>query len=121
MTELTKYAPPEHLSDRSKKLWRDVVPATGKRPRRLALVRAALEALDRADVARELIAVEGAVVRLPGGKMTHSHPSLKIESENRALFLRTWAGSICTGSDDDLHRSASNVKNGTVFAIRDLI
>ena len=88
---MSEYTPPNHLSDHAAELWRSVVPSSVSTPSRRAMGLSALESLDRADQARKLVDAEGIVVHLPGGKMAHSHPSLKIESENRALFLRTWA------------------------------
>ena len=87
---MSEYAPPDHLSDRAKALWTSVVPSSGKSPERLAMIQSALESLDRADACRKLIDTEGLTVTLPNGKMVHRHPLLKTESENRALFLRTW-------------------------------
>ena len=51
--------PPAHLSERAKGLWRGVVPSTIRCPERLALLQSGLEALDRADQAREAISREG--------------------------------------------------------------
>ena len=91
MPELNEYPPPSHLSSRAVKLWHDVVPVRVTTPSSRAMVLAALESLDRADAARITIDTEGLIVKLPNGKMVHKHPLLKTESENRAMFLRTWA------------------------------
>jgi hypothetical protein len=45
--------PPKHLNDRSKCLWSEIVGARVISPGRVALFQTALEALDRADEARE--------------------------------------------------------------------
>ena len=91
MPELIEYPPPDHLSDRAAELWRSVVPSRVSTPSRRAMVLAGLESLDRANKAQAVIDTEGLTVKLPNGKMVHKHPLLKTESENRALFLRTWA------------------------------
>ncbi|MDI7245859.1 MAG: hypothetical protein QME92_00055 [Bacillota bacterium] len=82
--------PPAHLSERSKALWRQVVPDRAKSPGRLALLQTALEALDRADQARQVLDREGLFTTTPGSGVTHVHPAARIEREARALFLRAW-------------------------------
>ena len=46
---------PKHLSDRSKELWAEYAGKIIKSPGPLALFQTGLEALDRADQARELV------------------------------------------------------------------
>jgi len=87
--KMTHVEPPAHLSERSKALWRAVVPSLAASPQRQAAVQVALEALDRADAARRQIEAEGMVVS--GGKMPHIHPLLKVEKDARQLFARLWA------------------------------
>ena len=80
---------PAHLSDRAKAIWRSVL-KSGRSRQRLAMVQTALEALDRADEAREIINKDGMLISTKEGGMSHSHPLLKIEKDNRALFARLW-------------------------------
>jgi P27 family predicted phage terminase small subunit len=82
--------PPEHLSEKSKSLWRELVPARAKSPGRIALLAVALEAKDRADEARELVKSEGMISQKEGSKMLHVHPALKIEKDARSQFLSAW-------------------------------
>lgn len=83
-------APPQHLSERAVTLWHQVVPRRARSPERLALLIAALEALDRADEARKLIQQQGMVTAEGKGKMQHVNPLVKIERDNRGLFAKLW-------------------------------
>lgn len=83
--------PPGHLSDRGKALWASVVPRRARSPERLAMVQAAIEALDRADGARQLIANEGLTSTTTTTGAVHVHPLVKVEREARAQFLSAWA------------------------------
>lgn len=87
---LDEFEPPAHLSDASKALWRDLVPGRARSRGRLVLLTVALEAKDRADEARDLIAAEGMVTKEEGAKMTHIHPALRIEKDARQQFLVAW-------------------------------
>ena len=51
--------PPDHLSERSRLLWTHVVGDRVKSPERIALFQTALEALDRADEAKQVLDDEG--------------------------------------------------------------
>ena len=84
-------APPPHLSERSKSLWADLVPARAKSSGRLALLTAALEALDRADEARESIAKHGLTTTTKTTGAVHINPLVKIERESRQQFARIWS------------------------------
>src|SRR5262249_27983252 len=81
--------PPEHLSGKSKALWRAVV-FREVSPGRLQLICTALEALDRAEEARLLIAKTGLITKTGTTGVVHASPLLKIERENRGLFARIW-------------------------------
>lgn len=52
MADYTPPAPPEHLTDRSKELWRRLTTVRARTPERIELIRVALEDLDRADALR---------------------------------------------------------------------
>ena len=82
--------PPDHLSERSKQLWRDLVPKRAKSPGRLALLQTALEALDRADEARELISTEGLTTVTETTGAVHLNPLVKLERESRQAFMKAW-------------------------------
>jgi len=82
--------PPFHLSRESRKLWRAIVPRRARSPERLILVRAALEALDRAEAARTLIAMEGMTTTTKTTGAVHIHPLVRVEREARSQFMRAW-------------------------------
>ena len=82
--------PPAHLSPRSKELWRELGPAEAKTIQRRALFQSALEALDRADQARQLIEAEGMVSKTTTTGALHIHPATKLEREARAQFAKIW-------------------------------
>jgi P27 family predicted phage terminase small subunit len=82
--------PPVHLSLRAQALWRQLVPRRAKSPERLTLLQAALEALDRADRAREAIEREGLTVRTETTGAMHIHPLVRVEEKSRQAFGRIW-------------------------------
>jgi len=84
------YDPPGGLSERSQSLWRQIVPASGRSPGRLALLGEALRALDRVDQARAIIDVEGMTFTTESTGAVHVHPALRIEKDSRAQFLQAW-------------------------------
>ena len=83
----TKHKAPAHLSKESKKLWDDIISeysiddAAG-----LRILRVALEALDRAEMARESINKNGMLFR-DKWRQPKPHPLLPIERDSRAAFL----------------------------------
>ena len=81
---------PHHLSQKSRQLWSEIVPRRAKSPERLALVQTALEALDRADEAGEVVRKEGLTTKTKTTGAVHIHPLLKIEKESRQFFARVW-------------------------------
>jgi len=84
--------PPSHLSARAIKLWHVAVPARANSLPQIALVRSALESLDRADGAREQIAKEGLTFTTLTTGAVHLNPLTRLEKESRAAFVATWAG-----------------------------
>ena len=78
---------PTGLSKRSAKLWRAVLAEFELSPAELELRRSALVALDRADEAADIIAVEG-VVTVDRYGSPKAHPAADVESRNRALYGR---------------------------------
>ena len=81
---------PPHLSERSKALWRAVVPSRAKSAERKALVIAALDALDLADECREQVREEGLTTVTKTTGAVHVHPLVKVQKEQRGLFSRIW-------------------------------
>ncbi|HEX4276454.1 MAG TPA: P27 family phage terminase small subunit [Bryobacteraceae bacterium] len=80
---------PEHLSIRARSLWDELIPRAQTSGRRV-LLQTALEALDRADQARQMIAAEGLVSRTKATGVVRIHPAAKIEREARADFTKIW-------------------------------
>lgn len=89
-TDDPNHDPPPHLSDRAAALWRDLVPRRAKTPGRVAMVQTALEALDRADAAREAVEVAGMTTTTKTTGAVHVHPLVKVERESRAQFTKVW-------------------------------
>ena len=82
--------PPEHLSDRSKRIWGDVVPRRCRSPERIVLLQAALEALDRAEEARVAIQTAGMTTTTKRSGAVHVHPLVRVERESRQQFAAIW-------------------------------
>jgi hypothetical protein len=74
--------PPSHFSTKAKKLWRSINAEYELEPDAAELLRVALENLDLADKARELLRNEGLVV---AGK---KHPASDLVKLHDGLFLR---------------------------------
>lgn len=85
-----KTAPPKHLLPRSKDLWQQIVPRRVNWPERLALLQVALEALDRAEQAREAILRDGMTFTTEATGAVHIHPLVKVEREARQQFIKAW-------------------------------
>jgi phage terminase small subunit len=83
-------APPNHLSQRAKAIWVELVKKDVVSAGRLALFQTALEALDRGDEARKAVDGEGLLVGTEEGKMRHANPLLKVERDCMTLFARIW-------------------------------
>ena len=81
---------PPHLSERSKVLWRAVIPARAKSAERQALVIVALDALDLADECRERVREEGLTTVTKSTGAVHVHPLVKVQKEQRSLFAKVW-------------------------------
>ena len=81
-------APPKYLSKRSRALWRDLVATFSFDVHHYELLRLALEALDRAEQARELLAADGPVVYPKNGGAPRKHPAISIEESARIAAAR---------------------------------
>jgi P27 family predicted phage terminase small subunit len=84
--------PPAHLSERAKALWIRVVPERATAPERLAVIQAALEALDQADAAAALIREQGMTTTTRTTGAVHVNPLVKVEREAREQFTKLWCG-----------------------------
>ena len=82
---------PAHLSDKSQRLWCEIVPRRARSPERLALLTVALKALDRCDEARAQIAADGMTATTKTTGAIHLHPLLRVEKEARQSFLSAWS------------------------------
>jgi phage terminase small subunit len=83
-------APPEHLSDRSKALWAELVGSRVRGPSRIVTFQTALEYLDIAESARENRLSEGLVVKTKRTGVPHLNPCVRIEQSCMASFLKIW-------------------------------
>jgi len=83
-------ASPQHLSDRSKELWNEIVGEQVRGTGALIYFQTALEALDRAEEARTQIKAEGTTTKTARSGVVHVHPLVKVERESRQLFARLW-------------------------------
>jgi len=83
-------SPPNHLSSKSKTLWRQLVGKRVRSPGRVILFQVALEALDRADQAQKLLEEEGLVRKTESTGALHAHPLIKVERDCRTQFSKIW-------------------------------
>jgi len=90
-------APPS-LSERSSRLWTEIVRDRVWSPGRLTLFEQALLALDRAEEAKALVDAEGLTTTTKTTGAVHVHPALKIEKDARGQFLQAW-GALCLNFD----------------------
>lgn len=94
MSKRNAVAAPDHLSERSQTLWRELQPEHARSVGRQTLLRLALESLDRIDEIKGIIAAEG-YCPSSDGKMPHLHPLLAVEKEARRTFLEVFAQLGC--------------------------
>lgn len=80
-------APPQHLSERSARLWSEVVAAYEFAPQQFELLQRACEAADRADEARDLLSEQGLTVTDRYGQVK-PHPAAAIERDSRIAEAR---------------------------------
>jgi P27 family predicted phage terminase small subunit len=83
--------PPEHLSERSRSLWRTIGPREARGIARQTLFQTALEALDRAEQARLTVEREGMTTTTERSSVVHVHPLLRVERDARAQFSKIWS------------------------------
>jgi phage terminase small subunit len=83
-------APPEHLLERSKQLWLELVGSRVKGTSRIATFQTALEYLDMADTARQQRLEDGLVVKTKRTGVPHLNPVVRVEQQSRESFLKIW-------------------------------
>lgn len=76
---------PAHLSDRARDVWAAIVTAWDLEPPKLALLRLACEALDRAEAARVVLAGEGLV------RDGAAHPCVRIADQATTTYRQCLA------------------------------
>jgi len=81
---------PGHLTPRAAALWRGLGPNHASTVGRRALLQAALEAMDRAEGARQAIAVDGMVTKTGASGAIHLNPLVKAERDARQQFVAIW-------------------------------
>jgi phage terminase small subunit len=79
-------AAPAHLSAPARELWRAILKDYQLEPHHMATLQKALEAFDRAEQARDIIAREGLTVE--GRYGSRPNPCVSIERDSRAAFLQ---------------------------------
>lgn len=79
-------AAPRHLSEPTRKLWRDVTAAYELEPHHLVILAAACEAQDRMQQAREAIETDGAYTE--GRFGMKAHPAIAVERDSRLAMIR---------------------------------
>ena len=92
MTEFLKSENvPEHLSDESKGIWRQITTTWVFEPDSLLVLRVGLEAFDRLQMARRTLDAEGLTVKsitAHGETKILKHPAIETEKNARSGFLQ---------------------------------
>ncbi len=84
---MSEATPPAHLSPASKALWKSIVARFELQPEHLELLRLGLEAIDRTDQARQILAEDGLVITGSRGA-PQRHPMIDVEMASRSAALR---------------------------------
>lgn len=83
--------PPAELSAAAQELWRQAVSRKGfDTLTRLATLRQALLAFDRAEQARLAVNADGMLTVTKRSGVAHLNPLLKVEKESRQAFMQAW-------------------------------
>jgi len=80
----------KHLSDNAKQIWNEYADVIVRSPGRKALFQTGLEALDRAEAARQIIEEEGMITITGKSGVAHAHPAIGIEKDSRSLALKVF-------------------------------
>ncbi len=93
---------PKHLTAPSRKLFRRLVVdyALGREPHALEVLRLALEALDRCEEARGVLARDGSYVPDRFGVL-RAHPAIGVERDSRLAALRAFRELALDGATPD--------------------
>ncbi len=79
--------PPSHLSNASKRWWKEVVATYALEPHHLKLLQLAAESWDRCQQGRRAIGIEGPFVADRYGARA-PHPAIRVERDSRQDFAR---------------------------------
>ena len=82
--------PAEHLSERSKGLWRELVGTRVKGTSRIVSFGIALEYLDLAEQARQKRLKDGLVAKTKRTGVPHLNPVLRVEQQAMQSFVKLW-------------------------------
>ena len=89
MTDLSNLPqPPAHLTDEAAAWWRDVLRDFELAPHHLRLLRAACEAWDRMQQARQALADHGGLTFTDERGVIRAHPAVAMERDARVAFAR---------------------------------
>jgi P27 family predicted phage terminase small subunit len=81
--------PPDHLTDEGKKLWRKIAADTDLDEPALLILQTMVEQYERVLEARQLIKLDGIVVKDRFGQQKQ-HPACAIERDANAAMMRAW-------------------------------
>jgi hypothetical protein len=70
----------------------------------LTLLQVALEVLDRADAARDVISEQGLTIKTLATGTTHANPILRVEADARRQFAKLWQSMGLEMADVDRFR-----------------
>lgn len=85
-----KPAPPDHLSEKAKKIFCDFVQQNKRAPGQVALLIRGLEAMDTADECERIIRADGLAVKSERSGLARQHPLFNTQKENTAIMLKVW-------------------------------
>ena len=78
--------PPRHLSPAARRLYAEILETYALEPFHVAILSKSLEAFDRAEQARDVIAASGILIKSRLGEVK-PNPAIAIERDSRAAFL----------------------------------
>ena len=95
--------PPEHLSEKAKKLFRFYVGKTVRAPGQIALLIRGLEAMDEADECGRIIRAEGLAQTSERSGLMRQNPLLNSQREATAQMIKVWhALRLCSNASGNL-------------------
>ena len=84
------FSAPDHLSERSQRLYRFYIGKAATTPGQIAILVTALEALDEADQCSEIIAKEGLATTSARSGVTRQHPLIRTRQEAKGAMLKAF-------------------------------